>query len=410
MARHRVLQGAGERSRLTPIAVEADDAGSVTAAIGGPGQGVPPLLRPELRGDGGLSVRMATAFFGGSVQARLGTSWSAGDAHPLSFDGSTISAPFGAGRLYASVERRHWGPAWAGSLILDGGARAVPAIGWRKADDTAFRWPLLSWLGPWNVDVFAGQLSQRQGPSRARLLGARLQVMPLPGLELAASRTEQWGGSGRPETWRSLFDALVGHDNVDPSQSDANEPGNGLAGFDGRYTLDLGGRRTVSVYGQGIGEDEAGGWPSHYLATFGIDAAFAIEAATVRVFAERADTAINGAFGRPTLGAAYRHHIYTDGYTQQGDPLGHPAGGDVRLTSVGAIADAGTWTGALMLHRGFAYPTAQLYPGGGRLRGGDLAMAWPIGSDARVGLGLTRWIDPVASRTRARLWWQRSLR
>ena len=94
LARHRVLAGPqvpGLRSRLTPIAIEPDDASSVTAAIGGPGNDVPALLRPELRGEGGLSVRTSTTLAGGSVQARLGAAWWVDDTHPLSFDGSAIS-------------------------------------------------------------------------------------------------------------------------------------------------------------------------------------------------------------------------------------------------------------------------------------------------------------------------------
>jgi len=192
------------------------------------------------------------------------------------------------------------------------------------------------------------------------------------------------------------------------SQPTAGEPGNGLAGFDARYTLDLGAVRTVSIYGQGIGEDESGHWPSHYLATFGADTAFRLGAATMRVFAERADTTMNGAFGTPILGGAYRHHIYTDGYTQQGDPLGHPAGGDVRLTSIGAIVDAGAWSGTMMIHRGDAYVTSQLYPGGGRLSGEDAEVAWHRDPSSRIGLQLTRWRDPFATRTRAQLSWRRT--
>ena len=90
--------------------------------------------------------------------------------------------------------------------------------------------------------------------------------MPLPGLELAASRTIQWGGSGRPESLRSLAQG-AGR----PRQRDArraeDEAGRATssAGFDARYTLALGERRTLSIYGQAIGEDEAGSLPSHYL-------------------------------------------------------------------------------------------------------------------------------------------------
>ena len=344
------------------------------------------------------------------MRARLGVTWQPGDGHSISFDGTAISAPLDGGRIYASVERRHWGPSWTGSLILDAGAEAIPAIGWRKSEPTPFGSRWLAWLGPWAFDAFAGGLSQANGPRHSHLLGARFQIMPLAGLELAASRTIQWGGSGRPQTWRSLANALVGHDNADASMSKEAEPGNQLAGFDARYTLALGERRTLSIYGQAIGEDEAGGWPSHYLASIGADTAFTIDTATVRLFVERADTTLNGAFGSPILGSSYRHSIYVDGYTQRGQPLAHPAGGDVRLTSIGALVDGGRWSAALMLHRGDAYPTATLYPGGGPLSGADAALVWQVDAASRVGFELAHWRDPEGQRTRAQLWWRYAFR
>ena len=347
----------------------------------------------------------------GAVQARFGVTWQPSADHPSSFDGTAISAPLGAGRLYASVERRHWGSSWTGSLILDAGAEAIPAIGWRKSDQKPFRTPWLAWLGPWSLDAFAGGLSQANGPQHPHLLGVRLQVMPLPGLELAASRTIQWGGSGRPESLRSLGKALVGRDNAGAGTTeDAGGPSNQLGGFDARYTLAFGERRTLSIYGQAIGEDEAGSMPSHYMASMGIDAAFPIDATTVRVFVEHADTTLNGAFGTPILGSAYRHAVYVDGYTQRGEPLGHPAGGDVRLTSIGALVDAGAWSATLMLHDGHAYPTATLYPGGGKLAGGNAALAWQIDPASRVGIELSHWRDPGGTWTRAQLWWRYAFR
>jgi hypothetical protein len=70
--------------------------------------------------------------------------------------------PLGAGRIYASVERRHWGPSWTGSLILDAAARPVPAIGWRKDDRRPFADKPFSWLGPWRTDLFIGELDAAQ--------------------------------------------------------------------------------------------------------------------------------------------------------------------------------------------------------------------------------------------------------
>jgi hypothetical protein len=131
--------------------------------------------------------------------------------------------------------------------------------------------------------------------------------MPLRGLELAVSRTLQWGGSGRSESLGSLARGLLGYDNVHSTIPSANESGNGLAGFDARYTHVFGTARTASIYAQAIGEDEAGHSPSHYLGLLGVDTAFAVGAATVRLFVERANTTMHGAFGAPLLGGAYRH-------------------------------------------------------------------------------------------------------
>ena len=298
----------------------------VTAAIGGPGGDVPSFVLAPLRGEGGGQA--ARRHDPGRRQDRGATrrrrvGWR---SYPLSFDQSSLSTRLGAGRIYASVERRHWGPSWVSSLILDGGARPVPAVGWRKESPTAFRSPLLSWLGPWHLDAFAGQTVERNGPQHPHLLGVRIQVMPLRGLELAVSRTLQWGGSGRSESLGSLARGLLGYDNVHSTIPSANESGNGLAGFDARYTHVFGAARTASIYAQAIGEDEAGHSPSHYLGLLGVDTTFAVGAATVRLFVERANTTMHGAFGAPLLGGAYRHHIYLDGYTHQGEPLGHPAG------------------------------------------------------------------------------------
>ncbi len=411
VARHRAMLGAGEEGTgLSPILLDdgvAED--DITLAVGGPGNGIPPLLGPQERGEGGLQLKSRTAWFGGVVDARLGAAWWAGDDHPWSLDGSSLSVSAGPGRFYASVERRHWGPSWVGSLILDAGARPVPAVGWRKEGTQPFESPWLRWLGPWTADVFAGQLEQRKGPSHAHLLGARFEFMPLDGLELGVSRTIQWGGSGRPESLRSLYDALIGNDNVGTSLSPQDEPGNQLAGFDARYTLHLGRDRSFSVYAQAIGEDDAGNLPSHYLGSGGLDAAFRLGTASVRTFVEHANTTVRGAFADPLFGVAYQHHIYIDGYTQQGDPLGFPAGGDIVLNSIGAIVDAGPWSGELMAHRGGAYQTSTLYPGGGRLSGFDADVAWRVDARSRVGISLRAWSDPLGSRTRAQLWWQLGL-
>ena len=63
-----------------------------------------------------------------------------------------------------------------------------------------------------------------------------------------------------------------------------------------------------------------------------------------------------------------------------------------------------------MLHDGHAYPTATPYPGGGKVYGGDAALAWQIDPASRVGFELAHWRDPGGTSTRAQLWWRYSFR
>jgi len=368
---------------------------------------MPPLLRPAIDGAGGTALSIG----GGDPDGyawRLGAQWANREAHAFHLDGSELSMKLGHGRAYVSDQRRHWGPSWVGSLVLDEGAPPVPALGWRKTDATPFGSPLLAWLGPWNLDVFVGTLTGHVQPEHPRLWGARLQVMPMQGLELGFSRVIEWGGSGRSESLGSLWKALIGHDNV---EGDQYNPSNQLGGFDARYTLPLGRDRTVSVYGQAIGEDEAGGLPSMYLASYGFDASAGLPGGgSVRLFAERADTVAGGVSGHPRPGVAYRHSTYLQGYTQEGRPLGFPAGGDVTLTSVGLLLDAAPWSAMLMLHAGRAHELAQLDPLPGRLAGADAELALRLTPRERVGLTLTHWRDPQTSRNRAQFWWQHALR
>ena len=203
--------------------------------------------------------------------------------------------------------------------------------------------------------------------------------MPLDGLELAISRTMAVAAAG-PESAESLFRALIGQDNVRKGDK-GSEPGNQLAGYDARYTHRFGGGRSVSIYGQAIGEDEANSRPSHFLASVGADLSLPVGIGNARFFVEYANTTARDAFGKAQFGAAYRHHLHRHG-SQLGDPLGHPLSGDARLTSVGVFVDRGTQTGVLMLHRGSAYPTARRWPGGGQIGGANAEVAWQVTSDA----------------------------
>ena len=207
-----------------------------------------------MRGEGGLQFRATTSFLDGDVQARFGMAVRAGDDHPWTFDESSISAPFGAGRIYASVERRHWGPSWTGSLILDAGARPLPAVGWRKDDSRPFVDAPFSWLargGPTCSSASWNSAPDRTGPPD-RCTSSHADRRPRAG-DLAddavgRQRPARVGGIALSRPHRP------GQRRKRRPRLRAGQPARRLRRA---LHLSLGGGRSASIYGQAIGEDEA---------------------------------------------------------------------------------------------------------------------------------------------------------
>ncbi len=219
-----------------------------------------------------------------------------------------------------------WGPGYDGSLIRSDAARPVAGFMLQRADQSPFETPWLSWMGRWQYQLTAGQLSQYTAVPDTKLIGGRFTMMPTNFLELGASRIMMWGGDGRPQSWSSFWDGVIGNDNTgDPK----NDPGNQLGGFDFKLKLQPLIGLPVSFYGQITGEDEAGMLPSHNGYLLGLEGHPEWGSTTINWHIEGADTRSNGKADN----VMYRHYIYTDGYYQQGYPLGHAMGGDGQMLS-----------------------------------------------------------------------------
>lgn len=394
LERHRSLVGG---SSVTPPAslqlAPADDG----LLLWGGTRHVPPMPL-IVQGEVGYGVKLTRTLLGQAdgLRIRVGASLHEVRARTglpsATLEGSELSIPFAAGRLYASQERRHWGPGWVGSLVLDGGAPAIAAVGWRKADDRPFETSWLRWLGRWNADVFFGGLADHREPERPWLVGMRLTLEPIEGLQLGLSRVLQWGGRGFDQSPRSLLRSLLGKD--PNSDVDGGEQGNQMAGVDLRYGWRWGPAGSAAVYGQAIGEDEAGELPYKFLLLAGgeIGGRFsgatlpALKGASWRVFAEWADTGMQHAYGTHQPGA-YRHHVYKQGYVHHKQVLGHQIGGDAELVSVGGLVDDGKTSAMLVLHAGRALSGAQKFRPGDKLRAVSVGLQTPAGF-ARGGLTL----------------------
>ena len=255
-------------------------------------------------------------------------------------DGSYAGVAFGNWFAALSVTDRWWGPGWDGSLVLSSNARPIPSISIqrRRALPPGIRW--LRWLGPWTMQALFGQLESDRAVPDARFFGWRFGFKPFPRLEIGLSRTAQWCGDGRPCGFDTFLDLLSGiRDNTGDNISAADEPGNQLAGFDVRYSFDSIGR-PWAFYSQWIGEDEANGLPSAYLALLGLETwgTRLGGGRSYRLHAEYSETTCSALTDSdPNFVCAYNHGIYTDGYRYRGRAIGHTMDGDGVMFSLGGL-------------------------------------------------------------------------
>lgn len=357
---------------------------SVTAA------NKPRLLRFDMRNraPNGSGARMSLQGTGQHVALNLTTSYVAQpyDGHNARLDGSYLSVNAFNWALTFGQQQRWWGPEHESSLILSNNARPVPALALQRVHTNPINLPVLRWIGPWQFRAFAGQLSTERYVSQPYLIGMRFDFKPFSRLEIGLSRTMEFGGQGRPSGLKEFGKALVGIDTnaINNKKNVANQ----LAGYDFRLRV----WHSLSIYGQFIGEDFANYRPSKFIGMWGIDGNHAIGAngASLSWFAEYADTAVSGMFGKALYNVAYEHHIYRSGYRYYGRSLGYTTDNDASLVSLGGMLhdSAGrTWQLVARVGRLNRDGTNVAPPGGNPLASQDTNI---ISVDADVGLPLGR--------------------
>jgi membrane-associated phospholipid phosphatase len=265
-------------------------------------------------------------------------------------DDSAVAIDAYGVQLQAWAHRSWWGPGWQSALPLSNNAPALNGIGLQRASASASESPWLSWLGPWSVDFF---LARSEGPERGAgakplISGTRFTMRPFSNLELGVTRMVQFGGSGRQETLNGFLNALRGvHENADTPSLRALDSGNGLAGYDARLRCPAGLR--CAVYGQFIGEDEAGYLPSKYLNLGGAE--FWSADGGDRFYVEASELACRVSLSNaPIRGCAYRNYAFPYGYASDDRWLGASVGPDSRLLTFGWI-DA-VWESSLRIDLG----------------------------------------------------------
>lgn len=258
------------------------------------------------------------------------------DSKEIRLDGSYIAATAGNWVLGVGAIDRWWGPGWQSSMILSNNARPVPAVWIDRKASLAPESNWLSWIGPWRLSVFLGQLEEERAVPDAKMIGMRLSFAPIERLEIGLSRTIMFGGEGRSEKLSTVWDAVIGRDNVTEGETAEDDPSNQIATIDARYGLPIG-NQSMGFYAQMMGEDEAGYLPSRKSWLFGVDWTTQLLNTDQQWFAEFTNTLAEDLIGDPRPDYAYDHFNYTTGYQYYGRAIGSTFDADAEAFSLGLL-------------------------------------------------------------------------
>ena len=243
-----------------------------------------------------------------------------GDVELVEAYGKVMVGPI---EIEAGKDSLWWGPGHHGSIVMSNNALPLQMIKVTNPQPVELPW-LFRILGPYRAEWFMAQLEDDRHIPEARLSGLRLNFKPHVRWELGLSRVVMFGGRGVPTV--GLFD----YAKMFLARTEQAE-NNQLAGFDtsllvpldeipyGRY-LPL---RTVKLYFDGAGEDEAGTLPSNWGFLYGMQLNDLLKTGRTDLRIEYAD---NHVTGKPDV--FYGHSLYTSGYTYKGRILGHHMGTD----------------------------------------------------------------------------------
>jgi hypothetical protein len=228
-------------------------------------------------------------------------------------------ATYGVGAI-----NRHWSFSDNTSLILSHNARPVRSIYLKVKNKFGYGW--LSSKANWSFEAFNGFTEGSLNDNKSMLFGMRAILSPVEGLNFELIQTSQWGGDGYNNGMSSLGTVLF-LDSNNRSNSNINK----MAGFGISYFIPND-RMPLRIYGQAIGEDEAGNLPSCYAYLAGLEWSNSKFKYPIILNFEAIDTRIDkstaGYCGPNTM---YNNTIYD--YTNYGKTMGAEI--DTEGTSLG---------------------------------------------------------------------------
>lgn len=276
---------------------------------------------------------------------------------PWHFEPSQLTVRLGNWALYAGNTEQWSGPGIDGALLFSNSARPMPKVGIKRLNPDPIDFPVLRWLGPVRLDMFAGVLNEERDFKNTITIGTRLSFTPSQGFEVGLNRAQMLCGLGRPCGVSQIAKSFIGignSDNPDPGNPQAflSQAGNQLAGFDISYTHNFRGL-AAKLYFEGEAEDFDNVLLEQWGRLIGLtlSGAAGSRGSSFTTTLEYSDTLAVSLFNGTPLesltggqtrypGSFYNNSLYTSGFTYRSRPIGHWTAGDSRnLALHAAITD-----------------------------------------------------------------------
>lgn len=257
------------------------------------------------------------------TSSQLSLNYSGDEKYNL--DGSYLQHTSGMMTIGVGSIDRHWSFSENTSLILSKNARPTKSIFLKLENEFKYDW--LSSKANWSFEAFNGFTEGALNNTRSMLTGVRVILTPAEGLNFELAQTSQWGGKGYSSGMTALRSALLSDTNLG-SNSNINK----MAGFGISYEIPTK-ILPLRIYGQTIGEDEAGNLPSCLTYLAGLEWSNTKFDYPISVGFEAIDTRINETSHR-NCGPNTMYNNSTYKYTNYGKTMGAEI--DTEGTSFGA--------------------------------------------------------------------------
>jgi hypothetical protein len=239
------------------------------------------------------------------------------DKDKLALDNSRIEKKIGENTFGIGSLDRNWSFSPRTSLIMSSNARPFNSVYFNYNHNNQSNMGQLKPIKKLSFEIFNGFTKSTKKIKNPMIFGLRVTISPTSRLRLEAIRVSQWGGNGYNNNPTTILKSFFGDTN-----NGKNSSINQIAGLGFSYSLKKS-IMPIRIYGQAVGEDEAGNLPSCFMYQAGAEVEDSLIGHKSKIGIEFIDTRIdyttNGFCGPNT---AYNNTNYK--FTNHGIVMGAP--------------------------------------------------------------------------------------